>query len=471
MDTSLEKLILEYGKQQNQHPFLLVDLSGGKENTHTNILKSLLQFKDYMFFGSFLTEVLNMPKWNNKKGSVEITTQRCAVGLKPDKNTSGYIDLYVKYEDEQGETHIVVIENKINGAKDTKKQMLRYIASVKKLNIEESVCFDRWVKNVIEPSKIDTYLQTSIKRDCQNRHFVYLTFDNSKVPEADSLPPFLYDEDNPIIDYNPISYQDNILQWLKETVLRDFPYSDDGIAIAGLRQYIASLERLFSKNVTVTSDVDDYVGVYFANNGGKSWNSYVALYKSIDALEHDSSLMSDIDKMDTCKRLARALRAAAERQITEGSVPDGWAIHLSPTLMVLYKLEWMNIPRETYPIPLVNFNVNPKYFFTKPELNWHLDIEHFSENEWLKWKSHNCNSSKFRSTNHNRTAFLDLGLSPNVPQDAAGRKKCILDLIANHEDIIKIIDEEADKISRDKKKFSNDREIRVELFKRLAKEL
>ena len=468
MDKSLQKLIQDYRKQQNQHPFLLVDLSGGKENTHTNILKSLLQFNDYMFFGSFLTDVLNMPGWNHAMDKVVLDTQRPAVGLKPDKNTNGFIDLYVEYKDEQGEAHIVVIENKVNGAADTKKQMLRYIASTKHLAIDNTADFDRWVKNVIEASKKDQYLQSSIKQDCRNRHFVYLTLDNSKKPEEKSLPHFLYgDEDNPIIDYNPISYQENVLQWLKEAVLRGFPYHDDGIAIAGLRQYIASLERLLSKNVTVTKDVENYVGAYFAEKGGISWDSYVELYRSIGDLERDPDSSSDVDTMDTVKRLARALRITAEKQITEGSVPAGWVIHLSPTLLVLYKAEWMNIARGSYSIPFVSFYASPTTFFKKGEIKWELHIEHFSEKEWKEWLN-KTNSKEFKSTNHDRTAYLELGSFDINPQDASGRKKSIETLISQKNVVIDTVDKAVDDIIRNKTKYSDDREIRVALFRLLA---
>ena len=470
MDESLKQLIKDFGKQQNQHPFLLVDLSGGKENTHTNVLKSLLQFNDYMFFGSFLTDVLNMhPEWDKDKKTI-IGTQHRAVGLKRDKNTNGFIDLYIQYEDKQGETHVVVIENKINGATDTQKQMLRYIATVKDKDIKQQAGFDDWVSTTIEIAQNgDTNKRNEIKTECQNRHFVYLTLDNnSKIPEEESLPSFLYDEKAPLIDYNPISYQDNVLPWLKETVLRDFPYSDDGIALAGLRQYIASLERLLSKNETVTKKEDDYVREYFSNN--KSWDSYVSFYKSIDDLEDEPNLESDIDKMDICKRLARALRRAAEKQITEGSVPDGWVIHLSPTLMVLYKPAWMNIARGSYSIPFVNFNLRPESFFKNSDISWHLHIEHFSEKEWETWINAN-KSSRFRPTNHNRTAYLDLGPFPNDYQNAAGRRESILRFIDKHKNIIDIIDAEVDKISSNKMKYSNDKEIRVDLFKQLIAKL
>ena len=455
---SLKKLIKQYEKQ-NEHPFLLVDLSGGKENTHTNILMSLLQFKNYIL-NSFLSEVLGLPTWN-EVDLVTISTQQIAIGLKPDKKTNGYIDLYIKYKDSQGEEHIVVLENKINGATDTKKQMLRYIASVKNPTIDE-IAFDGWAKGIIN----DESKREELKRECRNRHFVYLTLDTSKVPEKESLPPILYNENNPIIDYYPITYQDNILQWLKERVLRDCPYHDNGLVIAGLQQYIASLEGLLSKNVKVNDEVLEYVREFF-KKGMISWATYKDLTDNhINPLVNDSRTTSDDNKRYTYRRLARELRKAAEIIVTEKCVPDGWVLHFTPTVMVLYKQEWMDIARGSYSIPFVNFGATPEDFLSIGSIQWQFQIEHFSPEEWKK-----IGSSKFTSTNHDRTAYYKLSDSFTIPStDAEGRQKCILEFINKDktQEIIKVIDNAVNFINSNKTLYSDDRAIRVELLKQLV---
>ena len=334
LDKELKGLIDNYGKQQNQHPFLLVDLSGGKENTHTNVLMSLLQFNDFMFFDSFLTEVLALPERHKVINSVKISTQFPAVGLKKNKRTNrkayGFIDLYIKYIGINNDAHTIVIENKINGATDTDKQMLRYIASVKKSPIKETQAFDYWVNTVVNRSETDSTCHNNIANECQNCHFVYLTLDGSKVPEADSLPPFLYNENKPVIDYHPISYQDDILPWLKETVLHRCPYHDDGIVVAGLRQYIASLGSSLSRIISISSVVNDYVNNY-ANKKNNITDAYNGIWDSINKLEDYSDSLTDDNEIDKCNRLARELRKAAEGLITKNSVPDGWVLHISPT--------------------------------------------------------------------------------------------------------------------------------------------
>ena len=471
LDQNLKKLIEEYGKQQNQHPFLLVDLSGGKENTHTNILFSLLRFNDYMFFGSFLKDVLNVPDWDRERSSVLISTQKRAVGLKRNKNTTGFIDLYIKYFDNNTTEQIIVIENKINGATDTEKQILRYIASVKDPAIEKPADFDMWENEVIIPSKNDPSYYDEISRQCLNRHFVYLTSDGSKDPDEQSLPPFL--RDGTIIDYNPISYQDNVLPWLKDTVLRRCPYHDDGIVVAGLRQYIASLEGLLSKNITISSIVNEYVnGIVYANNTING--AYKSLWKSIDDInEYSNALLNDNEK-DTCYRLSRELKKAAEERITKNSVPEGWALHLSPTLLVLYRPEWMRIAQGSYSIPFVNLYVKPDSFLEGGTLSWQLHIEHFSPEVWAEWDELNNKpgvNKKFSPTNHKRTACYKLGQFDMDGQDADSRKKHIGSVIAAKDGIITIIDEVVGSIDSNKMKYKNDKEVRIELFKQLANRL
>ena len=468
LNDSLKKLVEEYGLQQNQHPFLLVDLSGGKENTHTNILLSLLRFNDYMFFKSFLTDVLNVPDWNKEKSLVKISTQEPAVGLKTNKKTNGFIDLYIQYVDINNQQQIIVIENKINGAADTQKQMLRYIASVKINRISEPTAFDDWVEKTIIPSEGDKSVQDIIHQECLNRHFVYLTLDNSKVPEEHSLPSFL--RNGVIIDYNPISYQDSILQWLTDTVLRSCPYYDDGLVVAGLRQYIASLEGLLSRNITISGIVGKYVSGVESNS--KTINdAYNGLWVSIDAIENYSRNLSDDNEVETCNRLARELRKAAEELITKDSVPNGWALHLSPTLLVLYKPEWMRIARGSYSIPFVSLYSNPKNFLKGKKMTWQLHIEHFSPEKWREWDNKANGNTKLHSTNHDRTAFYELESYRIETPDASGRKKCVETVINDKANIIRIVDDVVDTIDSNKMTYTSDKEVRIALFNQLADSL
>ena len=290
----LEDLKTIYEGEQNQHPFLLVDLAGGNENLHTNVLSAVLNFKRNMFLESFLERVVPIGVSGGVK-AVSVKTQKQALGL--NGNKSGFIDLFIECKNSRtGAMHKIVIENKINGAGDTEKQMIRYIASIKGNHIDDISEFSNWVAKIKPENQNDL---NTIKEECRNCHFVYLSLDGTD-PGEDSLPSCLY-ENNPVINYYKINYQDDILPWLKEDVLEECPYSDNGITIAGLQQYIASLERLVQSNVQVSSVVQTYVdGI----NGDDS-KKYNRILKDMKSLRETKTQEDNMN-------LWRELKQAAE---------------------------------------------------------------------------------------------------------------------------------------------------------------
>ena len=78
------------------------------------------------------------------------------------------------------------------------------------------------------------------------------------------------------------------------------------------------------------------------------------------------------------------------------------------------------------------------------------------------------NSTKFKSTNHDRTAYLELGSFDINPQDASGRQKSIETLISQKNVVIDTVDKAVDIIIQNKTKYTDDREIRVALFRQVA---
>ena len=127
-------LISEFYKEYEAKngKFLLFDLANANENANTKVLKCLLKNSNCHFLNSFLERIgLPMPS----QGSVCITDQKKAIGPKD----TGFIDLYIQYDG----IH-VIIENKIYGAGDTKKQLARYIAT---LNGVEKNDFNEWYDN------------------------------------------------------------------------------------------------------------------------------------------------------------------------------------------------------------------------------------------------------------------------------------------------------------------------------------
>lgn len=447
---TIQELIAKYEQQQQsqQHPFLLVDLSGGNENTHTNILMSLLRFNGFLFFPSFLRDVLHVSDWNQDPKTIIMTTQKPAVGVQKAKKTNGFIDLYIEYVDVSHTKQRIVIENKINGATDTKYQMLRYIASVKQKPIDDNIEFESWRENIkTDISKLET--------ECANCHFVYLTLDGSKVPDKGSLPEGI----DKFINYYSINYQDNILPWLKDTVLRLCPYYDDGVTVAGLRQYIASLEGMMPQNMLVSNEVKEYVSDKIMKLSVKE--SFKTIQNDID------NLPKNADNVECYNQLARELKKAVEETIIQDIVPDGWVLHCSPSLMVLYKTEWASISKGTYSIPFVNLGASPKVMDSLKSVKWVLNIEHFSPE-----KKQQVAAEGISSINHDRTAQFDLSKWVKTRRQPFNtRKELFESVIEQCSPIIKIVDECVALVKKDLSKYTSDSEIRIDLLDKLLQKL
>lgn len=449
--SSLDDLKTKYEGEHNQHPFLLVDLAGGNENLHTNVLGAVLSFNMYSFLESFLMEVIHLPVSGVLKyrDAISVKTQKPALGLKESK--PGFIDLYIECKDSNtGAIHKIVIENKIKGAGDTDRQMLRYIASIKEDSlIGKNNAFLDW-RDKLKDQK-DT-----VKEQCRNCHFVYLSLDGTD-PGEDSLPRFLYNEKAPIINYYNMNYQDDILPWLKDVVLQGCPYSDNGITIAGLRQYIASLERLVQTNVQVSSSVKQYVeGIE-----GRDSKKYNRLLQEMKLLRKAATQ----DNMS----LWRELKQTAENIYSEGAVDSPWILHFTPSFFVLYKPEWKTIGRWTYSIPFVHLCAankissvnNPK----KPiKITWEIHLEHYSlDGE---------RPGTVKYVNHGKTAIIKLPDTKSVTlddrEDAGSRKSYFKDILEKASKQIDVIDQSIKEVLEDKDTLKEDKSIGTALLLKIA---
>lgn len=456
--STLNELKRTYKEEQNQHPLLLVDLAGGNENLHTNVLGAVLYFRGYMFLESFLERVAPIGV-SGEVEDISITTQKKALGLKGKK--PGFIDLYIECTDAgTGNRHKIVIENKINGAGDTEKQMLRYIASIKKDPIKKDA-FSNWEREI--RSKNNSALSI-LKEDCDNCHFVYLTLDGSD-PGEDSLPSVLYDNNNPIINYYKINYPDDILPWLKEVVLEGCPYSDNGITIAGLQQYIASLERLVQSNVPVSSVVQDYV-----NGIKESGNSDSKTY---NRLLDEMKILRETEAQDNVS-LWRELKQAAENIYSDGAVDSQWILHFTPSILLLYKQEWMTIGKGSYSIPFVNLcasnKISPEKEPSLPiTISWEIHIEHYS----LTGERPNTLIKKY--VNHDKTACIPLPETNSVElgdrENAEERRKYFSNIIKIAERQIAGIDDSFKEVRKDEEVRKDDKMIGKALLQKIANRL
>lgn len=385
----VDEFCKEYESKKGK--FLLFDLANASENANTKVLKYLLQYNKCQFLNSFLDRI-GLPKPN---GSVYITDQQKAIGPKK----IGFIDLYIQYDD----VHII-IENKIYGAGDTDKQLARYIATVNGVSDKD---FDAWYDN---PSV------------SKNTHVVYLTADGTKEPLADSLPEKL----EKLITYYTVNYNDDILPWLEEEVMPNIPYADDGMMIAGVRQYIAFLKQLL------------------ANESSKVVDAFVECLKGND-VENYYSLLGAInpkikyDNDNIIKSLRKELGAHAEA-IFSGDVDGEWVLHFTPSFIILYKKSWAALDTRKYSIPSLYLYVGSTDYFLKNScLNTlKLGVDHLSPSKNVKYPG-------FIFGNHGKSIGLKLLDNPGIIKcsdinSQAARKEFYNKIIDEVKTVVDVID-------------------------------
>lgn len=352
IDTLITEFVENYNKGNND--FLLFDLAHANENSHTKVLMSLLKYDNSSFLPSFL-ERFGLPKSiEYKYNDIEINDQKVAISEKNTERAKGFIDLYVKYKAENCKYVHVIIENKIYGAGDTKRQLARYIATIEGVNPKT---FDKW------------YGSPEIKNDI---YVLYLTADGTKEPKENSLPENIK---NILGDkYIPINYQDNILPWLEEDVLPIIPFAKDGIMIAGIRQYIAYLNSMRKEKVSLLSDT------YFRNLGGNDVEKYKKLQKDI---EHIEKKIGKGNKDTILQSLKRELSVKAESIFVDDveGVEGDWRIHFTPSFICLYKQSWADLDTRKYSIPSIYFCGDQTHkFFKNKNPKWKLQIDHLGNN-------------------------------------------------------------------------------------------
>ena len=385
----VDEFCKEYESKKGK--FLLFDLANASENANTKVLKYLLQYNKCQFLNSCLDRI-GLPKPN---GSVYITDQQKAIGPKK----IGFIDLYIQYDD----VHII-IENKIYGAGDTDKQLARYIATVNGVSDKD---FDAWYDN---PSV------------SKNTHVVYLTADGTKEPLADSLPEKL----EKLITYYTVNYNDDILPWLEEEVMPNIPYADDGMMIAGVRQYIAFLKQLL------------------ANESSKVVDAFVECLKGND-VENYYSLLGAInpkikyDNDNIIKSLRKELGAHAEAFFS-GDVDGEWVLHFTPSFIILYKKSWAALDTRKYSIPSLYLYVGSTDYFLKNScLNTlKLGVDHLSPSKNVKYPG-------FVFGNHGKSIGLKLLDNPGIIKcsdinSQAARKEFYNKIIDEVKTVVDVID-------------------------------
>lgn len=224
-------------QEKMPYNFNLLDEQCGHivENSHTNILMKLLQYKnqgEYVFLKSFFNYIgWTIDIENNK----DITFEREA-----DYKKKGRIDGLIF----QKNKFAVIIENKVNGAGNQEKQLAKYI---------EGVSGDRDIFN-IDKSKSDMKEKVWV---------VFLTRDGVETPDPDSIEMMqnygICNKSEEIEDprYAAINYSDHILPWLKDDIQPCVMQKELSLN-TGLLQYIDFLEGMLGLRKSETEIMDKY---------------------------------------------------------------------------------------------------------------------------------------------------------------------------------------------------------------------
>lgn len=178
------------------------------ENSHTNILMKLLQYKNrygYVFLESFfsLLGILGLSdfKWDTTK-DVLFNTEKYYGGC-------GRIDGLIYQEGK----FALIIENKVNRATNQAEQLKKYIEAVSK--------------------------DKTVNVDSKKIWVLFLTLDGRDTPDNKSKSYI----DKEQIHFFEASYQEDILPWLKEEI-QPFVMRKERVLDSGLSQYVDFLEGM-----------------------------------------------------------------------------------------------------------------------------------------------------------------------------------------------------------------------------------
>ena len=229
------------------------------------------------------------------------------------------------------------------------------------------------------------------------------------------------------INYYPINYIEHIIPWLENDVLPNMPYSDDGIAIAGVRQYLASLKTLYCSKGD-SQVVKDWSGKINGPDKEKyetiieMWNNVKLLItqKDVkgkkkwknDVIKKLKGNGLDVNNLPELRSLARDLRTAATDIFAgDASYLGGdWKLYFTPSYIILYRQKWADLDTRKYSIPSIYFlNFTSKFLENKSD--WRMQVDHLNPTNSKELKI-----GKFMLSNHDKTASYAI-TNINIPQN------------------------------------------------------
>ena len=401
IDDLIQNYVEEYYKQE--HPFLLFKLAHVHENDHTRVLLSILKYNNHLFLKSFL-QMIGAPECDSIQE--ELTDQKQAIGM----TGKGYIDLYFEYKTKDNKIEKVIIENKISGAGDTYYQLARYIATALEISNDKFIT-DYW--NEWKKGNSANITEEKFK----HLHVVYLTSDGGKKPKKISLPEFFRkdssDDDLEVqhINYYPINYIDHIIPWLENDVLPIVPYADDGMMIAGIRQYIASLKKDYCRN-TESKVLTNWIKERRRDASDNIYTLYQNLDKVLTELKKQQNTKDD-PKQIALTQLSKDLYNYQKHLFNE-EAPKGWSLYFTPSFILMFKDSWWSDSdkKANYNFPSIHLNCSPTSNFFKDtgKLTWRLKIERLP----IQGTEYNLNSDDWKPIRNSIVKELNDGKRTSV---------------------------------------------------------
>ena len=222
------------------------------ENAHSRILRMFLQYDDGKKKYPILGKFLDIPKVKQVFGNKEFKSPVFT-------NERERIDVLI----EEPRSFAIIIENKIKGATDQKRQLERYIESVNAHG--DGVPYD-------------------------NIYAIYLTDNGEKIVDECSLTKkakkkLNYNGSADMGRFIPLNYRYDILPWLEKEVLPNCIEKEE-LLISALKQYIDYLKCMFGiieneeQKILIMEKLKKEIGI-----SGNDLESVEKCFKTIEELE------------------------------------------------------------------------------------------------------------------------------------------------------------------------------------------
>ena len=158
-----------------------------------------------------------------------------------------------------------------------------------------------------------------------------------------SIPESMRDDLSNDKHYIPISYEEDIYDWLKTKVLPQVPYGKNGDAVNSIILYLRELENILASNAAqnqwyLETGKSFIAEIYKAENAKtniKKYETLDAIYKDLKAaakkkVYKENSILTDLIYCVLCWR----------NNVFGQFAPEGWTVYCDGTYIKFYPTRW-----------------------------------------------------------------------------------------------------------------------------------